>query len=124
MRRQALCLCKAQGSRGQRGEAFGARALHAHAFQEVIKAKAGGEPRRPAGWQNVVRAGDIVAKRFRRVVPQEHCAGMADLRQHGIGIGDSELDVLGRNAVGNKIFPNSIIRGNIKISFVITKYSS
>ena len=49
----------------------------------------------------MVRPGHIVAQRLWRVMTKEDRAGMPDLRQQHVRIADSELQMLGRDLVGN-----------------------
>src|SRR5262249_12433745 len=66
------------------------------------RAQRGGEPRRAAGRQRVVRAGQVVAHRHRSVVSDEHRRGARNAGNGGGGIAQQELQVLRSQLVGER----------------------
>ena len=72
---------------------------HRGALHEVEHRQARREARRARGRQHVVGAADIVADDLRRVAAEEDRAGIAHAREEAFGVGDGELDMLGRDAV-------------------------
>src|SRR5262245_23530481 len=73
----------------------------ARALDEVLHREPGGEPRRGAGGQDVVRPRQVVADDLGGVRAQEDRAGVADGREPPERVGDRQLQVLGREAVGD-----------------------
>ena len=101
-RRVAL---EALGARDRRAGARqrrrgGADAHLAHAPAEVPRRQRGGEARGAAGGQHVVGARDVVAEGGRAVAPDEDAAGAADARRERLGVGADQLEVLGRERLG------------------------
>ena len=78
----------------------GADADLAHAPAEVARAELRGEARRAAGRQRVVRARDVVAERGARSRARRTRAGAAHARRERLGVGADELEVLGREGLG------------------------
>ena len=72
------------------------------ALHEIQHRQAGGEARRARGGQHMVGPGDVIAHRFGRVAAQEDRAGMAHLLQQRFRIGGGDLQMLGREAVGQR----------------------
>ena len=77
MRRQALGLGQTQGSRRDGGKTLRADPLDAHPLQEIVETEPRRKARGAAGRQDVVRPGDIIAERFRRIVAEEDRAEAA-----------------------------------------------
>ena len=69
-------------------------------FDEVVDAQRAGKPRGAAGGQRVVGPGEVVAQCFGHVFAQKDAAGVLDAAQHGEGVVDADLKVLGRDDVG------------------------
>ena len=72
-----------------------------HALLEVGDAQRAREARGAAGGQHVVHAGHVVAEHGGRVRTAEHGTGVADLGDEHLGVGAHELQVLGRDRVGD-----------------------
>src|SRR5262249_41413516 len=95
----------AAGERGsdpaQRPRACARNRDDTRAFLKIVHAERRGEARTSGGRQNVVRAGAIIADRLGAVVPDKNGSGIPDTREKGLGVGDSKLEMLGRDAVGS-----------------------
>ena len=65
----------------------------ARLLDEVIDTQGRGEPGGSGGREDVVRPGEVVAYRLRRVVAEEHRPGVLDLTEEFIGLGHQELEV-------------------------------
>ena len=72
------------------------------ALEEVEHRQAGGEAGGAPGRQHVVRPGDVVAQRLRAPGAEEGRAGVADAGEQRLRVGGHDLQVLGRQPVGQR----------------------
>ena len=72
------------------------------ALHEVENAQARGETRRARRRQYMVRSGDIIADRFRRVGADKDRAGVANTLGQPFSVGDDDLDMLRRERVDKR----------------------
>ncbi len=71
------------------------------AHDEVVHAERRREPRGAARREHVARPGGVIARRFGRVIAEEEGPGRADAVHEGVGVGDGQAEVLGREVVGD-----------------------
>jgi hypothetical protein len=88
------------GRRADGAQGLGRHPRQRGALEKVQHRQARGEPRRARRGQHVVRPADIVADGLGRPLAEEDRAGMGDLARKRLGVGDAELQVLGRDPVG------------------------
>ena len=93
MGRKTLGIRQRLSVRSKPGEGGGVALDDRGALDEVEQGKARLEPRRPAGGQNMVRTGDIVAQRLWSISAQENRAGVPDAVGERFRDLDGELDV-------------------------------
>ena len=87
-------------------------AQHAAALLEIVDAERRREARGPTRRQNMVGPCAVVAERLARIVADEDRAGMPDLGQQRVGIGNCELEMLRRDAVRDGAGLVEIARAN------------
>ena len=92
---------------GRQRRRRGADSHLAHAPAEVARAEPGGEARGAAGRQRVVGAGDVVAERGGPGRADEEAAGAAHARRQRLGAVADQLEVLGRERLGEARAPAS-----------------
>jgi len=71
----------------------------ARASEEVVDAEGGGEARRAARGEHVVRPGEVVADGFGRVRAEEDRAGVSDERGCALLVARDDLKMFGREFV-------------------------
>ena len=89
------------GDGAEEARAFARDADHARALLEVVDTQGRREARRARGGQHMVGTGAVIAQRLGGVVAEEDRAGVADAAEERLRIGDRQLEVLGRDAVGD-----------------------
>ena len=68
-------------------------------LQEIIDGQARAKARGPAGGQDMVGPGHIIANRFRRMAAKEYGPGMAHAVGQGLRLLNRKLDVFGRDSI-------------------------
>src|SRR5215469_16884575 len=83
---QPLCFCKRNRVWTNLAQSFASVLLHGDDLHEIEHAEAAANAPVAARWEHVVRAGDIVAHRLWRVMPDEHRARVHYPTEVGAGV--------------------------------------
>src|SRR5262245_38012079 len=102
MRLEAFGQSKSFNRRSRARQLLTRVANDAGAFQKVIYAERRREARRASGRQYVVRAGEIISNRLRRIRADEDRAGVVYLGRSSFVVFGDDLDVFGRYSVGER----------------------
>ena len=70
-------------------------------FEKIIRGQAAGPARAATRWQNMRRAGSIIAQSYWGVMPQKYCPGMVNTVRQSFGVIGGDLEVLGCQLVGD-----------------------
>ena len=93
---------ESHGGGSERGEARGVELQRGRALHEVEHAKPRGVAGAARRGQHVVRAGHIIADHLRRVAADKDGAGVVDACGERIGVTGGDLQMLGREPVGER----------------------